>query len=446
MANILIIDDEESIRTTLSSYLQAKGHRVMEAELGATGLGICRRESPDLVLLDMKLPDGDGIELLQQIRSENEFTVVIMITAFGTIEKAVRTLKLGAENFLTKPFDPEALLIVMEHALRNLSLRKQEVLQELTRKSEDENHFIGRSSRMLKFYELARIVSQDQITILIQGETGSGKGRWAQWIHDNGPRPSKAFVELNCAGLSKELLESELFGYEKGAFTGAVSNKVGLLEVASGGTLFLDEISEMELPVQAKMLKVLEEKKFRRLGAVQERRSDVRLITATNRNLETFVKDGKFREDLFYRLKVMTLDLPPLRERKEEIVPMAEFFLSQMAQQKARRAPILTDEARDALRNYHWPGNVRELRNLLERAFLLCQNNQITNDLLPFEKKTIFESLPSALLPLHDVEVNYMRHVLSSVNGNYSKAAEILGVNRNTLYNRLQKKAKAGAP
>ncbi|HJZ13027.1 MAG TPA: sigma-54 dependent transcriptional regulator, partial [Acidobacteriota bacterium] len=295
MANILIIDDEESIRTTLSSYLQAKGHRVMEAELGATGLGICRRESPDLVLLDMKLPDGDGIELLQQIRSENEFTVVIMITAFGTIEKAVRTLKLGAENFLTKPFDPEALLIVMEHALRNLSLRKQEVLQELTRKSEDENHFIGRSSRMLKFYELARIVSQDQITILIQGETGSGKGRWAQWIHDNGPRPSKAFVELNCAGLSKELLESELFGYEKGAFTGAVSNKVGLLEVASGGTLFLDEISEMELPVQAKMLKVLEEKKFRRLGAVQERRSDVRLITATNRNLETFVKDGKFR-------------------------------------------------------------------------------------------------------------------------------------------------------
>ena len=446
MARILIIDDEESIRVGFGSYLQSKGYFTLEADTGAKGLALVRSEAPELILLDMRLPDIDGIDLLREIRAENEFTVVIMITAFGTIEKAVKALKIGAENFLTKPFDPEALLIVIEHALEIHNLRKQEVLQELSRKNELEDHFIGQSAKMLKFYEFARIMSRESITILIEGDTGTGKGKWAQWIHANGARSQKPFVELNCAGLSKELLESELFGYEKGAFTGAVGNKVGLLEIAHGGTLFLDEISEMELAVQAKVLKVLEDKKFRRLGAVQERHVDVRLIAVTNHSLNKLVKEGKFREDLFYRLNVMALELPPLRERKEEIIPLAEFFLKQMARQKAARVPILTEETKELLTGYHWPGNIRELRNVLERAFLLCQENRFTPELFPFQRKPLFEGVSSAsgsLLPLHEVELNYIRHVLSRVNDNYRKAAEVLGINRNTLYNRLREKPKS---
>src|SRR5918996_1205251 len=259
-AKILIIDDEESIRLGFSSVLESKGYSCLEAETGAQGLSIIRSDVPDLVLLDMNLPDMDGVDVLREIKRENEFVVVIMATAFGTIEKAVQALKLGAENFLTKPIDSQALLILIEHCLK---------------------------------------------------------------IHSLSDRSGNAFVEVNCAGLSKELLESELFGYEQGAFTGAAKSKAGLIEIESGGTLFLDEISEMELSVQAKVLKVLEEKKFRRLGSVQERHADIRLITATNRDLQEMVNEGKFREDLFYRLNIMPLELPPLRERKEEIIPVA---------------------------------------------------------------------------------------------------------------------------
>jgi len=324
--------------------------------------------------------------------------------------------------------------------LRIHNLRKQEVLSALTQKDAAEDHFTGQSPKMMKFYELAQIVSKDPVTVLIQGETGTGKGRWAQWIHRYGERSAMPFVEVNCAGLSKELLESELFGYEKGAFTGAVGSKTGLLEIASDGTLFLDEISEMEPAVQAKVLNVLEGKKFRRLGSVQERHADVRLIAATNRNLKDSVKEGKFREDLFYRLNVMTLEIPPLRERPQEIVPLAEFLLHQMARKKAGRHPRLTDDAKEALEAYEWPGNIRELRNVLERAFLLCQNDIVTPDLFPMQKKSALEypQPTGATLPLREVEIRYIRQILASVNNNYRKAAEILGINRNTIYNRLR--------
>lgn len=443
-AKILIIDDEESIRLGFTSFLNTKGYYCLEADTGARGLAIVRSEVPDLVLLDMNLPDMDGVEVLREIKRDNEFVVVIMVTAFGTIEKAVQALKLGAENFLTKPIDSQALLILIEHCLKIHSLRRDEFLKEFSKKGGDDDHFVGSSAKMLKFYELVRLVSKDTITVMITGETGTGKGKWAQWIHKQSERSGKAFVEVNCAGLSKELLESELFGYEQGAFTGAAKNKSGLIEIASGGTLFLDEISEMEMSVQAKVLKVLEEKKFRRLGSVQERHADIRLITATNRDLQEMVKEGKFREDLFYRLNIMPLELPALRERKEELVPLADFFLTQMAREKRNRFAVLTDEAKEALQNYHWPGNLRELRNVLERAFLLAQNQLITPELIPTGRRPVqtasFDEVNAPLVPLKDVEVRYIKQVLARVGNNYRKAAEILGVNRNTIYNRLKEK------
>jgi DNA-binding NtrC family response regulator len=442
-ARILIIDDEESIRMAFVSFLQSKGYHCMEAETGINGLNLVQTDVPELVLLDMNLPDMDGVDVLREIKKENEFVVVIMVTAFGTIEKAVQALKLGAENFLTKPIDPQALLILIEHTLKIHTLKRDEFLKEFGKLSHDEDHYIGTSAKMLKFYELVRLVSKDTITVLITGETGTGKGKWASWIHQQSDRSGKSFVEVNCAGLSKELLESELFGYDQGAFTGATKSKVGLIEVAGGGTLFLDEISEMELSVQAKVLKVLEEKKFRRLGSVQERHADIRLITATNRDLEQMVKESKFREDLFYRLNIMPLELPPLRERREEVVPIAEFFLTQMARQKGYRFPVLTDEAKNALQFYDWPGNLREMRNVLERAFLLSQNKPITADFLPAQRRTASggsDDLSGPLVPLRDVELRYIRHVLARVKNNYRKASEILGVNRNTIYNRLKEK------
>lgn len=442
-AKILIIDDEDSIRLGFSTYLNTKGYSCLEAETGARGLEVVRNEVPDVVLLDMNLPDMDGVEVLSEIKRDNEFVVVIMVTAFGTIEKAVQALKLGAENFLTKPIDSQSLLILIEHCLKIHSLRRDEFLKEFSKKGEDEDHFVGTSSKMLKFYELVRLVSKDTITIMITGETGTGKGKWAQWIHKQSDRSTKAFVEVNCAGLSKELLESELFGYEQGAFTGASKTKAGLIDVANGGTLFLDEISEMELSVQAKVLTVLEEKKFRRLGSVQERHADIRLITATNRDLEQMVKEGKFREDLFYRLNIMPLELPSLRERKEELVPLAEFFLMQMAREKRHRSAILTQEAKDSLQNYYWPGNLREMRNVLERAFLLAQGRPITPEFLPTQRRIVAsgpEDRMNEMIPLKDVEVRYIKQVLARVNNNYRKAAEILGVNRNTIYNRLRVK------
>lgn len=439
---ILLIDDEEAIRLSLTSYLQAKGYITHSAENGNVGLNLATTLSPDLVLLDMKLPDIDGIQVLREIKALNPFIVVILLTAFGTIEKAVQSLKYGADNFLTKPFDPESLLIVIEHALNIHNLRKQEALNELSRKTEDEKFFSGGSTKMLKVESIANIISKDpSITVLITGPTGSGKGLWARWIHAHSDRSSRPLVELNCAGLSKELLESELFGYEKGAFTGATASKPGLMEIANGGTLFLDEISEMEPAVQAKMLKVLEDRKYRRLGAVQERSTDIRLVVATNKDLHKELEAGRFREDLYYRLNVMPLSIPALSERQDDIVPLAEFFLRQLAREKSDKPAILTDEARKIMQSYHWPGNLRELRNLMERAVLLAQNHTITPDLLPISRITPSQQPSLAdgnFIPLRDMELRYIRQVLASVDNNYTRAAHILGVNRNTLYNRLK--------
>jgi len=440
---VLIIDDEESIRLSFLTFLQSKGYQCFDADTGVKGLSLVRTNTPDLVLLDMNLPDMDGVDVLREIKRESEFIVVIMVTAFGTIEKAVQSLKLGAENFLTKPIDPQALLILIDHTMKIHILKRDEFLKEFSQRGHVEDHYVGTSAKMLKFYELVRLVSKDTITVLITGETGTGKGKWAEWIHRQSDRCEKGFVEVNCAGLSKELLESELFGYEQGAFTGAAKSKAGLIEIASGGTLFLDEISEMEPSVQAKVLKVLEEKKFRRLGSVQERHADIRLITATNKDLLQMVKEGKFREDLLYRLNIMPLEIPPLRERREEIVPIALFFLAQMARQKGYREPLLTDEAESALQSYHWPGNIREMRNVLERAFLLSQDRPITAAFLPTERRASAagsDDSSSPLVTLKEVELRYIRHVLARVNNNYRKASEILGINRNTIYNRLREK------
>jgi DNA-binding NtrC family response regulator len=445
-ARILIIDDSESIRFGFGSFLRAKGYEVLEAESGAKGLHIVRANMPDLVLVDLKLPDADGLELLSEIRSENQFIVVIVVTAFGSIEEAVIALKLGAENFLTKPFDPESLLIVIEHALEILSLRKQQILKELKRETEDSKYFFGSSAKILQMLNLAGIAGEDSnVTVLIRGETGTGKGKLAHWIHERGDLRAKLFVELNCAGLSKELLESELFGHEKGAFTGAVASKTGLLEIAHGGTLFLDEISEMEMSVQAKLLEVLEEKKFRRLGSVLERFVDIRLIAASHRDLSAQVKVNQFREDLFYRLNVMTLELPALRDRKEDIGPLAEFFLNQMATKKSAKQFVLTQNARVVLQSYDWPGNIGELRNVLERAVILSKDKVIDADLLPIQRKIQMDELniEGPPIPLREMERKYITQVLANVNNNYSKAAAILKVNRNTLYNRLRDRRTA---
>src|SRR5690349_12885135 len=381
---VLIIDDEASIRESLQTLLELEGFTVETATNGEEGLARIAEQPMDLVLLDFALPDRNGLEILRDIRDRDPNLAVIMITAYGTVENAVSAMQSGATNFIQKPWDNEKLVADVRSVVARRRAEEENVqLKRALKQRYNFEHIVGKSEPMLKIFDLVAQVAPSRSTILLQGESGTGKELIAKAIHLNSPRRDRAFVPVNTGSMPPDLLESTLFGHVKGAFTSAIASKKGLFEIADRGTLFLDEIGTMSMDTQSKILRVLQDRKFMHLGGVHEIQADVRIIAATNVDLKQLVREGKFREDLFYRLNVITIDLPPLRQRKEDIPLLVEFFLRRYSQENDRPLRRLTPEGLRPLLNYSWPGNVRELENVIERAVVLSSSPEIGPDLLP---------------------------------------------------------------
>ncbi|HSA92619.1 MAG TPA: sigma-54 dependent transcriptional regulator [Terriglobales bacterium] len=438
---ILVVDDDEAIRFAVQDYLEAHGFDVAEAGNCRAAEDKFRGLRPEAALLDYSLPDGTALDLLPRLRAIDPNVPLIVLTAHGSIDLAVRAIKEGAEQFLTKPVELPAVLVVLQRALENQRNRQRQVAGKTRQAREAIDPFFGSSSAIRELAESASKVAASESPVLIRGETGTGKGVLARWLHANGPRSEEPFVDLNCAGLNRDFLETELFGHEKGAFTGAVSAKQGLLEVAHRGTIFLDEIGDVDLQVQPKLLKVLEEKSFRRLGEVRDRRVDIRLIAATHQDLAALGKEGRFRSDLYFRISTVPLRVPALRERKEDIPVLAEHLLQRLAADLSRPRLGLAPDAMDSLRTYSWPGNIRELRNVLERAALLSGESEIRRRDLYFEAAS---ALPTTVadesaLTLVELERRHIERVLAQEQGRVEQAARKLGIPRSTLYERIKK-------
>jgi len=436
--SILLVDDEDAVRFPIARFLAAAGYHVIEAEGVVSALEASRKTPPDAALLDFTLPDGDGFELLRGLKGADSSLPVLILTAHASIDLAVRAMKEGAEQFFAKPVELPALRVVLERAIENRRHRQAALAtrSQTTRRALDP--FVGRSPAVRRLAEQAARVADATLPVLIQGETGSGKGVLARWLHDHGPRAEEPFVDLNCAGLARELLESELFGHEKGAFTGALSAKQGLLELAHRGTFFLDEIGDVDLGVQAKLLKVIEELRFRRLGDVRDRRVDVRLVAATHRDLDRQVREHKFREDLLYRINAVTLVVPPLRERGGDVLEVARRLLDRIALEMGRPGLRLSAGAEGAIAVHPWPGNVRQLRNALERAVLLSPDTELqAEDVLPSAPAAAPAEAP--LVTLQEMERRHIESVLRASGGVVPRAAEVLGLSRSALYDRLRK-------
>jgi DNA-binding NtrC family response regulator len=437
---VLVIDDEESIRFGLTKLLKQAGYDCMAAGSAAEGFQMFSTHNPAVILLDLRLPDMEGLDFLRKLKENDNYVSIILMTAYGTIEMAVQALKLGAENFLTKPIDPDGLLIQLKKTLELKEIQRRSDYLQMQQEFKAADYFVGESAQFRKIYEMVQLLAKNDSTVLILGETGTGKGLYARLIHNLSSRAEYNFVEINCAGISRELLESELFGYDRGAFTGAVSNKPGLFELANGGTLFLDEIGEMQLDVQAKLLKVLEDKRFRRLGGIQEKTVDVRLLAASNRNLAGEVQKKNFREDLFYRLNVMNLRLPALREMKQDIVAMAEYFLNSICHKQGKKFDGFSDSAKQGILNYSWPGNIREMINLIERSAILSTKPLIdVKDLGLQNNSRPGSTSEQDLSTLDDLEKKHIQRVLSATQNNLSRAADILGITRATLYSKIKR-------
>jgi len=434
------VEDDATIRAAVAGFLRAKGLEVDTAATCAAAEECFRVRVPDVVLLDQVLPDGGGIDLLARLKLVAPGVPVIMLTGHGSIELAVRAIKEGAEQFLTKPIDMPAVMVLIERLVLNERQRRHQ-LANRSRDGDAVDPFLGRSRVMADLGEEARRIAEADATVLLHGETGTGKGVLAKWLHEQGARGDEAFVDLNCAGLSKELLESELFGHEAGAFTGAVKPKPGLIEGAHRGSLFLDEIGDMDPVVQAKVLKVLDDRRFRRVGDVRDRHVDVRLIAATHRDLAAAVQAGAFRSDLFFRINTLTIVVPALRERVEDIPLLADHLVERIARDMGRRRAHLTPEAVLTLQAYAWPGNVRELRNVLERAVLLSRDEQIGPGDLRFAfarpAETRASEAPST--SLRDVERRHIEATLRAADGNVEQTARLLGISKSSLYDRLKR-------
>jgi len=440
---VLIVDDEAGIRFGMRDFLESKDFEVEETDTCAGALEACRRVRPDVAVVDYKLPDGDALTLLPQLFDVQAGLPVVVLTAHGSIDLAVRAIKEGAEQFLTKPIEMPALLVLLERLMDYQRSRRRQLAGQSRQDRESPDPFVGTSGAIQRLAADAARVAQADAPALLLGETGSGKGVLARWLHAVGPRRDEAFVDVNCAGLSTALLDSELFGHEKGAFTGAAGAKAGLLEVAHRGTLFLDEIGDMDLQVQGKLLKVLEEQQFRRVGDVRDRRVDVRLIAATHQDPAEAVRDRRFRQDLYFRISALPLRVPPLRERREDIPALAERLLRQLGSDVGRQEVTLAKEAEESLRSYAWPGNIRELRNVLERALLLSDGPVLTRAQLRFEAGPA-AAAPAAVadedgsLTLRDLEKRYIERILREEGGHVEMAARRLGVPRSSLYQKLK--------
>jgi len=438
---ILIVDDDPQIRTLLAERLKFHQYRVLTAEDGEDGLEKFRKEGADVVLLDLMMPKLDGIETLNQMKKEDPEVLVIMLTAFGTIEKAVEAMRKGAYDFIPKPCEPEHILLTVEKALERKNLvREKEYLKEEIDSQYDMTW--GESSEMKKIKELVQKVADTKSTILIQGESGTGKQVLARAIHNLSPRKDKPFVYVNCVALSEQLLESDLFGHEKGAFTGAYQRKKGRLETAHTGTVFLDEIGDITPVIQTKFLHFLESGEFERVGGTQTLKVDTRIIAATNRDLSKALQEKKFREDLFFRLNVISVTLPPLCNRKEDIPVLASHFLQKFNQEMKKRIISIEPATLEIFLTYHWPGNIRELQNVLERAIVLAPGNTITPDLLPPQLSHKGKEEISPGIPLEEAlkkfKKEFISQTLSLTKNNQSQAAKLLGIQR-TYLNRLIK-------
>jgi len=439
---ILVADDEKNIREGLREALALDGYEVATAADGREALDSITRGDVDLLITDLKMPRLSGEELLKSVTAQFPTMPVIILTGHGTIESAVQAMHDGAYDFLTKPVNLDRLSLLVKRALasRELAVQNRAMQEELERRSGFAS-IIGRSAEMKQVFEMVRQVAPSRSSVLITGESGSGKEMIAEALHYNSPRKDKPFIKLHCAALTESLLESELFGHEKGAFTGAIARKRGRFELAHLGTLFLDEIGEINQNVQIKLLRVLEEKKFERVGGEETVEVDVRLIAATNRDLKDAIAKGSFREDLYYRLNVVNIHIPPLRERKEDIPLLVAAFLKEFSQENGKQIDGIDPKARLALYNYSWPGNVRQLRNSIESAVVLSKATTITLDDLPPNIRGD-SGTDSLRLPvgasLADMEKEVIRSTLAREGGNKSRTAEILGIGRKTLHRKIE--------
>lgn len=446
--SVLIIDDEAAIRESLETLLEFEGYSVESAETGEEGLAKLAERPFDLALLDFALPDRNGLEILADIRARDPQLAVIMITAYGTLDNAVRAMQKGATNFIQKPWDNEKLLADVRAAVaRRRAEEENEQLKRAFKQRYNFEHIVGKSEAMLRIFDLVGQVASSRSTVLIQGESGTGKELIAKAIHVNSPRKSHPFVPVNTGSMPADLLESTLFGHVKGAFTSAVSSKKGLFEVADGGTIFLDEIGTMSLETQAKILRVLQDRKFMHLGGVQELQVDVRVIAATNIDLNILVREGKFREDLFYRLNVITVDLPSLRSRSEDIPPLVNHFLAKFSTENGKSVRQISPEALRPLLDYAWPGNVRELENVMERAVVLSNGPVVGVELIPDHivgrgsEGRMFEHRPDASLfeIVEACERRLIVNMLEKCNWNQTDAAERFHIPLSTLNQKIKR-------
>ncbi len=458
LQKILVIDDEKLIRWTLEQHLVKEGYDVVTAESAEKGLELLAEDAPDLILLDNRLPEMTGLELLEKLKVQERGLMVIMITAYGMVETAVKALKLGAYDYISKPFNLEEITFVIKKALEAGSLRTQ-VKQLRKESSAQVDAIMGDCDDMVKVKNLIRkIARSDATTVLIQGESGTGKELVAKAIHYGSARMDKPFMAINCAALPVNLLETELMGHEKGAFTDAKAAKKGLFELADGGTVFLDEIGDMDMSMQAKLLRMLEEKTFKRVGGIKDITVDVRLVSATNQELSKAMSEGKFRKDLYYRLQVVPITLPLLRNRGRDVLLLANHFINRFSQECHKNIHRITREAEDILLAYSWPGNVRELKNVIERAMILEVGSEIQPEHLPQELLDSVSGIgaqvgdvpgspvslegfviPESGLSIDDVEHALVRKSLDMANGNQTKAAQLLKMPRDAFRRRMKR-------
>lgn len=444
-AHILVVDDEEIMRESLCAWLQEDGFEVEALATGREAMEAVRRKVYDAILLDLKLPDMDGLDILKQCKRYQPNTPVLMITAYGSVDTAIQAMKQGAIDYITKPFNPEELSLTLHHILDDLAVRRENIYLKLKlEKRYDHQGIISKSHKMERIFELISTIADTRSTVLIQGESGTGKELIARAIHYTSNRAHHPFVSVCCAALVETLLESELFGHEKGAFTDAKTLKRGKFELADGGSLFLDEIGEISPKLQLNLLRVLQEREFHRVGGEEPIRVDVRIIAATNRNLEQAVREGSFREDLYYRLNVISIHLPPLRERKEDIPLLVDHFIEKFNMESGKKVEGISEEALQILMEHDWPGNVRELENVIERAVIINRGGIV----LPGDLPPHLLRHPEQAPPLHgtfghrtlqQVERDHIQRTLEENEWNIQRTARVLGIDRSTLYSKIKR-------
>jgi len=448
MPNILVIDDKDTVRTMLSQTLGDVGYMVDAVEDGKKAVDLARVKNYDLVLTDLRMPEMDGLTVLNSLKEIDQDMAVIIMTAYGTVESAVTAMKSGAYDFITKPFDPDHLTVLIERALENRRLiAENSLLREELAQTLGFSEIVGQNEKMQEVSRLIQKVANSDTSVLLQGESGTGKELFARAIHNLSPRRDKSYVAINCAAIPRDLLENELFGSEKGAYTSSVSRKMGKFEIAEGGTIFLDEIGDMDISLQAKLLRVLQQKSFERLGGTKAVSVNVRGIAATNMDLQEMIRRKQFREDLYYRLSVFPITIPPLRERRDDIKPLADYFMQKYCREMKKPLKALSKEAAALMEKYHWPGNVRELENTIERAIILAESKKVTPDHLAIRLTTPGEIRLREGAGLKEIGAHAQMQaeraaiirVLQQVRGNKRKASEALKIDYTTLFDKIKK-------